>query len=141
MRADGGVGPYSRDQLVHGAYAAFRIVFGALFMIHGIQKIFGFHMPETPPVGSQLWIGGLVELVGGAMIAIGLFTRLAAFICCGQMAVAYFQFHWKLDVADFRWLPTFNDGEVAVLYCFAFLLVAAFGGGAASIDRAVRGKH
>jgi putative oxidoreductase len=116
------------------AYAALRIVAGALFAVHGAQKLFGWHSPFMPPAGSQLWIGGVIELVGGALIALGWFTRPAAFIASGQMAVAYLQFHWKLAFAGGAWLPTVNKGELAVVYCFLFLFVAAHGGGIASLD-------
>jgi putative oxidoreductase len=115
-------------------YAVLRIVVGLLFAFHGAQKILGWHSPMTPPVGSQLWFGGLIELVGGLLIAIGLLTRPAAFIASGQMAVAYIQFHWKLAVAGGMWLPAVNKGEPAVLYCFLFLFIAAHGAGIWSLD-------
>ena len=110
-------------------YAALRIVAGAMLAFHGAQKILGWHSQFMPHVGSQLWIGGLIELVGGALIALGLLTRSAAFLVAGQMAVAYFQFHWKLAIAGGKWLPGINKGELAVLYCFLFLFVAAHGNG------------
>ena len=116
------------------AYAALRIVAGVLFAVHGAQKLFGWHSPFMPPAGSQLWIGGVIELVGGALIALGWFTRPVAFVASGQMAVAYVQFHWKLAIADGAWLPAVNKGELAVIYCFLFLFVATHGAGAASID-------
>jgi putative oxidoreductase len=120
------------------AYAVLRIVVGLLFAFHGAQKILGWHSEMTPPVGSQLWIGGLIELVGGLLIAVGLLTRPAAFIASGQMAVAYIQFHWKLAVAGGLWLPAINKGEPAVLYCFVFLFIAAHGAGIWSLDRRMR---
>jgi len=110
-------------------YAALRIVAGAMLAFHGAQKILGWHSQFMPHVGSQLWIGGLIELVGGALIALGLLTRSAAFLVAGQMAVAYLQFHWKLAIAGGMWLPGINKGELAVLYCFLFLFVAAHGNG------------
>jgi putative oxidoreductase len=116
------------------AYAALRIVAGALFMMHGTQKLFGWpgggahHLA----VGSQMWIGGVIELVAGALIAIGLFARVAAFIASGEMAVAFFQFHWKFG--DANWNPLVNKGELSVLYCFLFLFVWAHGAGVASLD-------
>jgi putative oxidoreductase len=121
------------------AYAALRIVAGAAFAFHGMQKIFGWlSQGPGPQVGSQVWIGGMIELVCGALIALGLFTRAAAFLASGTMAVAYIQFHWKLDFADWKWLPAINKGELALLYCFLFLFVAAHGSGVASLDRRAR---
>jgi putative oxidoreductase len=111
-------------------YAVLRIVTGALFFFHGFQKIFHFKMPiPALPVGSQLWFGGIIELVCGVLIAFGFFTRPAAFLAAGTMAVAYFQFHWKLETADYAWLPAINQGESAVVYCFLFLYMAARGSG------------
>ena len=116
-------------------YAALRIIVGLLFAFHGQQKILGWQAGDhAVAVGSQLWIGGLIELFGGLLIAFGLATRSAAFLCSGTMAVAYFQFHWKLAFADAMWIPALNHGESAVLYCFVFLLMAARGGGPVSVD-------
>lgn len=119
------------------AYTVFRIVVGVLFTFHGIQHVIGAFGHAHAAVGSQMWIGGLVEIVCGPLVALGLLTRPAAFLACGQMAVAYFQFHWKL-AAGTRVFPIVNGGELAVLYCFAFLIVLARGAGAASLDRALR---
>jgi putative oxidoreductase len=116
------------------AYAALRIIAGAMFMFHGVVKVIGWLGP-TQPVGSQLWIGGLIELVGGALIALGLLTRPVALLASGTMAVAYFQYHWKLKLEGYAFLPIVNEGELAVLYCFVFLLVAIRGAGIWSIDR------
>ena len=110
-------------------YAALRIVAGAMLAFHGAQKILGWHSQFMPHVGSQLWIGGLIELVGGALIALGLLTRPAAFLVAGQMAVAYIQFHWKFALAGGMWIPAINKGELAVIYCFLFLFIAAHGSG------------
>jgi putative oxidoreductase len=82
---------------------------------------------SPPAVGSQIWIGGLIELVGGALIALGPFARPAAFIASGTMAVAYIQFHWRFAFADYRWLPSVNKGELAAIYCFLFLFIAVRG--------------
>jgi putative oxidoreductase len=114
-------------------YTTLRIVAGAMFAFHGAQKVLGWHSHFMPPVGSQLWIGGLIELVGGALIALGLFTRPVAFLAAGQMAVAYVQFHWKFALAGGMWMPGMNQGELAVLYCFVFLLIAAHGSGMAAL--------
>ncbi len=121
------------DPFTEYAYALLRLISGAMFTFHGVQKIFGMFTDHQPAVGSQLWIGGLLELVCGTAIAIGLFTRLGAFLASGMMAVAYFQFHWKLQV-DSAFFPAVNHGELAVLYCFVFLLIACKGGGQWSID-------
>lgn len=112
------------------SYALLRIVSGALFAVHGGQKMLNWlGAKQEPAFGSQMWIGGVIELVAGVLIAVGYQTRLAAFLSSGTMAVAYFQFHWKLQLSDFKWLPSVNHGELSVLYCFIFLFIAARGGG------------
>ncbi len=116
------------------AYALMRITAGFMFSFHGAQKILGLFTQFQPAVGSQLWIGGIIELAGGLAIMLGLRTRLAAFICSGQMAVAYFQFHWKFQLGQMLF-PTLNKGELAVLYCFVFLFIACRGGVKWSIDK------
>lgn len=109
-------------------YALLRIVSGFLFTFHGLQKVFGLLTESQPEVGSQLWIGGVLEIVLGVAICLGIATSLAAFLASGMMAVAYIQFHW-----DFQWdsnfFPAVNQGELAVVYCFAFLYMAAKGSG------------
>ena len=110
-------------------YAVLRIVTGFLFMFHGLQKLFGMFGREAVPMGSLPWIAGAIELVGGVLIVIGLLTRIAAFICSGEMAVAYFMAHQPRGL----W-PVQNQGELAVLYCFAFLYIAARGAGIWSVD-------
>src|SRR5436305_1893761 len=82
-------------------YALLRIITGFMFAFHGLQIIFRVFAEGFPPapVGSQLWIGGLIELIGGTLVGLGLFTRWAAFLCSGTMAVAYVQFHWKLQLS------------------------------------------
>ncbi len=117
------------------AWAPLRIVAGAMYACHGAQKLFGVFGGHVLPTGSQLWIGGVIELVAGTLIAIGLFTRPAAFLASGTCAVAYFQFHWKLQLGDLKFLPIVNVGELAVLYCFLFLVIAIRGAGDFSIDR------
>lgn len=117
------------------AYAALRIVAGMMFTCHGLQKVFGWLTTKaTPAIGSQLWIGGVIELVAGALIAIGLGTRIAALLGSGTMAVAYFQFHHKGEFADWKWLPAVNHGELAALYCFVLLFIATRGAGRWSFD-------
>lgn len=115
------------------AYAILRVVVGLLFAVHGAQKIFGVLDGSIPPVMSQKWIGGAIELVAGVLIAIGLFTRPAAFLSSGTMAVAYVQFHWK-GALDERFFPVVNRGELAVVYAFLFLYMACVGGGPYSVD-------
>jgi putative oxidoreductase len=112
-------------------YAAFRIVTGFLFLFHGLQKLLGLFGGTVMPVGSLPWIAGVIELVGGTLVMIGLLTRVAAFICSGEMAVAYFMAHQSKG----GW-PVQNGGELAALYCFAFLYIAARGAGIWSVDGA-----
>ena len=115
------------------AYALLRIVSGAMFAFHGVQKLFGVLSDQPQPaVGSQMWIGGVLELVCGLAIAIGLFTWLAAFLASGEMAVAYFQFHFEVEPAT-AWIPHVNKGELAVLYCFVFFYMAFRGNGPWSV--------
>ncbi len=113
-------------------YAVLRIIVGLLFAFHGMQKVLGILASHQPEVMSQLWIGGLIELVAGLLIAAGFKTRLAAFLSSGTMAVAYFQFHWKFQF-DSNFFPAINKGELAVLYCFVFLFIAAKGAGVWSV--------
>ena len=110
-------------------YAALRIISGLMFSFHGQQKLFGWHADHQPPVGSQVWVGGIIELIGGLAVALGLCTRCAAFVTSGMMAVAYFQFHWRFAMDNGKWLPALNHGEMAALYCFVFLFIASRGSG------------
>jgi len=125
-----------RARLQAAAYAALRIVSGALFTLHGTQKLFSFPVPAPMKIeiASQLGLGAIIELVCGLLIMLGLFTRPAALIASGTMAVAYFQFHWKFAMAHWMFLPMVNQGEPAVLYCFIFLVFAAMGAGMYSLD-------
>ena len=112
--------------------ALFRIVMGLLFLAHGLVKLFGFPAGAEPgpqPLLSLFGIGAVIELVTGALIALGIFTRPAAFVASGQMAVAYWMFH-----APAGFWPVLNGGELAILYSFAFLYLAAAGPGAFSLD-------
>jgi putative oxidoreductase len=109
---------------------AFRIVFGLMFMQHGAQKLFAmFGREEAVQLFSQMGLAGVLEFYGGLLIVLGLFTRPVAFLLSGEMAVAYFQAHFPRG-----WIPIENRGEVVVLYCFAFLYLAARGGGGFSLD-------
>ena len=109
------------------AYALLRIVSGFMFSCHGAQKILGILTESQPPVGSQIWFGGLIELFGGLLIIVGYKTRWAAFLASGTMAVAYFQFHWKYQFGP-EFFPVINQGELAALYSFVFFYIACRGG-------------
>jgi putative oxidoreductase len=114
-----------------------RIVAAFLFIAHGAQKLFGFLAPPgmpSPPLNSQIGIGGVLEFFGGLLLLLGLFTRPVAFILSGMMAVAYFQMH---AMPGGFW-PLQNKGELAALYCFVFLFLAVAGGGQWSLDRTLR---
>jgi len=110
-------------------YALLRIVAGLLFAQHGAQKLFGVLGGQQVSITSQFGLAGVIELVGGLMIAAGVLTSLVAFIASGEMAVAYFQAHAPRGL----W-PVQNGGELAVLYCFIFLYIAARGNGSWSIQ-------
>jgi putative oxidoreductase len=110
-------------------YALFRVVLGFLFLFHGLQKLFGMFGGQVVPLTSLFGVAGAIELVGGVLIMIGLFTRIAAFIASGEMAGAYFIAHFPKGL-----VPIENGGELAVLYCFAFLYMSARGPGICSVD-------
>ena len=123
------------------AYSLLRIVAGFMFSMHGMQKLFGWLGARTQPaVGTQAWVGGIIELTCGLLIVLGLVTRPAALLAAGTMAVAYFQFHWKLKLGGNQWSPLVNRGELAALYCFVFLFITARGAGAWSLDGLLRGR-
>jgi len=114
--------------------SALRIVAGLMFLMAGTSKLFAWPvgMPpngSTAAFGSQIWIGGLLEFVCGGLLTVGLLTRPAAFLMAGQMAVAYFQFHFPQ-----AFWPTQNGGVGAVLYCFVWLYFSAVGPGPWSVD-------
>jgi putative oxidoreductase len=116
------------------AFALLRIVAGFLMAMHGAQK-FGLlgATPNPIAVFSQIWIGGVIELVCGLLVMIGLATVPAAFLVSGTMAVAYIQFHWKFQL-DAKLLPIKNGGELALVDCLLFLYIACHGAGIASVD-------
>ena len=116
------------------AYALMRIVAGAMFSFHGMQKILGIFTDWQPEMWSQMWFGGLIELVCGILIAVGFLTRPAAFLASGTMAVAYIQFHWKFQF-DGAFFPTVNQGELALLYSFVFLYMACRGAVTWGVDK------
>ena len=114
--------------------ALLRVVAGLMLMQHGVQKLFGWLVPPDRPAApleliSQRGLGGVLEVFGGLLVALGLFTRPVAFILSGMMAVAYFQVH-----APQGFWPILNGGELAALYCFVFLFLSARGAGPYSID-------
>jgi putative oxidoreductase len=107
---------------------------GLTFMLPGMMILFAFpvRIPSaggTAPLFSQMWVGGVLEAFGGALLALGLFTRPVAFLLCGEMAVAYFQFHFPKGF----W-PVLNGGVPAILYCFIWLYFSAAGAGPWSVD-------
>jgi putative oxidoreductase len=114
-------------------YAILRIVAGFLFMFHGLQKHFGLFGGQKQQLVSLMGLAGTIELVGGILIMIGLLTSWAAFLASGMMAVAYFMAHQPQGT----W-PIQNQGELAVLYCFVFLYIAARGAGPWSVAAAAR---
>jgi putative oxidoreductase len=123
------------------ALALLRIVAGALFLEHGLIKLIGFP-PGLPPgqipfdavmnftlPGAQLWIAAVIEVITGGLLILGLFSRFAAFIAAGEMAVAYWQFHAPGGI-----FPAGNGGEAAILFCFIFFYIFFAGPGALSVD-------
>jgi putative oxidoreductase len=110
-------------------YAAFRIVFGALFVMHGLTKFGIGSNLEYSKLGRMVQIAGPMEVIGGVLIILGLWTSIAAFIMSGEMAVAFWTMHAKNSLN-----PITNGGELAVLFCFAFLAIGFIGGGKYSID-------
>ncbi len=120
-------------------YAVLRIVSGFLFLWHGSQKLLGYP-PSAGGSGEGLStlmaVGGAIELIGGFLIMIGLFTSFAAFISSGTMAVAYFMAHFSVQA----FLPIVNKGELAVIYCFVFLYIASRGSGVWSVESIFKGS-
>ena len=120
------------DRYSGQALSLLRIVAALLFLLHGTSKLFGFpplSMPAPEP-GSLLWLGALLELVGGSLLLVGFFSRPIAFILSGEMAVAYFMFHAPKSL-----YPSVNGGDAAILFCFVFLYIALAGPGPWAVDR------
>jgi len=109
-----------------------RIVVALLFFEHGLSKLFGFPSSRMPEMFTLSWYAGVIEFVGGGLLALGLFTRLSAFVMSGQMAFAYFLSH-----APHSFFPIVNRGDSAILYCFIFLYFVFAGGGPWSLDARV----
>ena len=118
-------------------YALFRIVFGVMFLLHGTQKLLGWPPMKgmSGPLPTIAIVAGVIEILSGAAITLGLFADIAAFIASGEMAVAFFIGH---ALPSHNIVPHINKGEDAVLYCFAFLFIAAYGSGIWSIDSVMR---
>ncbi|MSO55539.1 MAG: DoxX family protein [Acidobacteria bacterium] len=116
-------------------YAVMRVVVGLLFACHGAQKLFGVLGGRSQLDNPMLLAAGIIEFVGGGLVAVGLLTGYAAFVASGEMAVAYFTAH-----APGGFWPVANGGELAVLYCFVFLYVASRGSGPLSVDALTRKK-
>lgn len=113
-----------------------RLVAGLIFLEHGTQKLFGFPTADHMPDSFTLpWFAGILETAGGLLVALGLFTRPAAFIISGEMAFAYFMAHFPRG-----FFPALNGGDAAILYCFIFLYLVFAGPGPVSIDAALRRK-
>lgn len=117
------------DRFRWPVYTALRVVSAFVFLQHGLQKVFGLLEGKTVPLASMYGAAGVIELVGGLLILIGLFTRVAAFVSSGEMAAAYFIAHAARSP-----FPVLNNGEPAVLLAFIFLYVATVGGGPWSVD-------
>ena len=115
-----------------------RIVAALIFMAHGTQKILGIPASDRafPPVFSQFWFAGIMELVGGALLVIGLFSRPVAFLLSGLMAFAYWMVH-----APMHPIPALNGGDAAILFCFVFLYIAVAGPGPLSVDKLTGRDH
>jgi putative oxidoreductase len=122
-------------QFTPHAFALLRIISGLMFACHGAQKLLGWPARQgpAPALASLFGLGAVIELVGGLMIAIGLFAGIAAFIASGEMAAAYLKVHFPNGP-----IPLLNKGELAVLYCFVFLSIAVHGSGIWSVDSVFR---
>ena len=127
----------------------YRIMFGLLYLQHGWAKWFGFPTPRPATMTAMLMIAGVIELVGGLLVTVGLFTRYAALIISGEMAVAYWIYAnraglmpWAGPTGNNRasFIPVLNGGNTEVVYCFAFLLLVFFGAGIWSLDAILRKK-
>ena len=116
-------------------YAVMRLMVGLLFACHGVQKLFGMLGGQSQGSNPVLLAAGIIEFIGGGLVAIGLWTSYAAFIASGEMAVGYFMAH----AAEGFW-PITNKGELAVLYCFVFLYIASRGSGALSVEAVANKK-
>jgi putative oxidoreductase len=127
----------SLNRFADPVYCIMRLILGLMLASHGLQLVFGMFggMPGSDKMILQ--VGGWIQLIGGFLVALGLLTRLAAFICSGMMAVAFFLFHAKSGVL----IPILNHGELAVFFCWVFLFIFFYGPGRWSLDSMIfRGK-
>jgi putative oxidoreductase len=133
----GQVGARAGDRGYEIVYPLFRVVVGFLFACHGVSVLFSVLVPDeggSSAVGAwPSWWAGLIELVGGVLVAVGLGTKVAAVLCSGTMAFAYFTVHQRMGA-----LPIQNDGEPAAMFSWSFLLIAVSGPGNFSLDRLLR---
>ncbi len=118
------------DKYSDYSYAAFRIVIGFMFLCHGTQKLFGVPIAFPYPLSAMTTSAGVIELVAGALIIVGYYSRYAAFIASGTMAVAYWMVHGLNSP-----FPIANGGEITAFYCFAFLYIATKGPGIWSLNK------
>lgn len=116
-------------------YALMRIISGYLLLWHGTRKLFNFPPSEQEATGYILWVAGPIELIGGILLVIGLFTRPIAFLCSGFSAAAYWIAHGSFqNLPESALLPITNGGELAVIFCFVYLYISARGAGIWSVD-------
>jgi putative oxidoreductase len=126
----------SLQQFSGPVYSIARIVFAFLYLSHGLNWLFGTFGGMQAEFPSQFWFAGVIELVFGSLLLVGLFTRFAAFIASGEMAVAYFIGH----VPRGSYFPIENGGEITVAFCFMFFFMIFHGGGPFSVDRLMKKK-
>jgi putative oxidoreductase len=118
------------DRYAPAVLSILRIMTGLLFLEHGLSKLFGYPQPgDMPAFLTLIWFAGIIEFAGSILVALGLFTRAAAFIMSGEMAFAYFMAHAPHSI-----FPILNRGEAAILFCFIFLYLVFAGGGPLSLD-------
>lgn len=137
-RGSAGLSVSSLERLVPYVLSILRIVAALLFIEHGLAKFFGFPVRtmEVPPLFDLEWFAAVIEFGGGVLLALGLFTRAAAIIASGEMAIGYFLFH-----APEGFYPYVNHGELAIMYCFVFLYLVFAGAGPWSLDALFWGKR
>jgi putative oxidoreductase len=137
-RGSAGLSVSSLDRLAPYVLSILRIVAALLFIEHGLAKFFGFPVRtmEVPPLFDLEWFAAVIEFGGGVLLALGLFTRAAAIIASGEMAIGYFLFH-----APEGFYPYVNHGELAIMYCFVFLYLVFAGAGPWSLDALFWGKR